>query len=1059
MTGSQNVGERTGRLLSFMVLATPLVVARGFLFPFIIPKAFYFQALVTVALVLLALGWLHVAPQNVRTDISRAARDPFLQAFLAFTALEFLAGALGEAPSRSLLGTLERRWGAQTWAAFAGFYLLLRVWLDDEGWRRALQAAAAVALAVALYGIVGAWPGQPEPVGWSRISSTLGNPGYLAPYLTQTAVLTCYLALRSGAIWRWFWFAAAAVQATAVLLAGTRAVVVGAGVAALALTVAWVVNGSSSRLRWGAATGFAVLAGIGLIGLLSSGEGHPGVISWSDRLLSALSTETGSARFRLVTWGATLDAVWEAPLLGVGPENFHLVWSRHFNPAMYHLSTSPALDRAHNVLVERATTTGLLGMVAYLAMWGALGWTLYQSWRRGRLSGLEASLLAFGVLSYAVYLLFWFEDHSSFLAFVVVAALVGHVASAGGSVEDGIGGAGVNEEGGAAGPSSPPQTISHGSSSDSFRLLRIGVPAVLLLIAGSLAWHNVRVLNTARNAWNGEHSSDAWDGVESFRAALAPGLPGSERILHPYLRRLTFLAGHGDGGAPEGPTPRMMAALATADSALTAWASRDPRNPWVYIQRFRYCGIRRDVMGRTKGRECAAESLRRAIELSPRQIHYRHWLANHHLSAGNPGRALNVLEEALQVYDSFGETYHYIARVRLQTGEMDEAVRQARIAISLGYGRQPAPFILELADLLVEDGRVGEAADLVESHLSLVYQKLERPDLETPPGRGFQPWDLPLASRLPLLHLRAERSEEAIRTAEFLAHRLGRKGDEPGNRHEARIRRFIDDVEAGRTGRWKGMQTVLDSGGEQAKGAETSNPEADPRVDGSIEVDETGVRLLPNPASDEELGANKTDERPGASSVGPGFRSSRLHDAGADGSSDGDRLDSGDRCCGLAEPAGDDRAPAGRVGVPGKVVPGEDAGDHPSRRRADSDQRARRADTDSSRRPPRQSDQPPGRTFPGGLSPPAAVHAAIQQPWPGGTGQPLSVPWTTGGPDRQQLLGTAADRAVHGPLSRGSAALFSRGMHRLRRSTHREKAKTLCANTVTQGRHLALQYG
>lgn len=817
-------------VLLLLALAGPLVFARGIVFPFVVPKAFFVQALVALALVLLAAD---VLPGREGAPASRLRgvlprRDPFLWALLAFVLLALVSGLLGESPPRSLLGTLERRWGVLTWASFVGLYLLLRLHLDGDGWKRALRVAVAVATAASLYGLAraaGVWPGQPAPAGWGRISATLGNPGYLASYLALSASLTAYLALRaSSGGGRGLCFAALAVQAAALVLTGTRALVLGAGVALVVLAGAWLVLASDRRVRWAAAGGMAALAAAGAAAYLAAASGDPHVPGWWDRLLSALSPEADSVRSRLVVWKAALGAMHEAPLLGAGPENFDLVWSRHFDPEIYNVGGRTVFDRAHNVVVGTAATTGLLGLAAYLAAWAAVGWSAIRAWRREALSGPEASVLAFGASAYFGYLLLWFEDHSSFLAFVLLAGLVGHLAAGGdppgaeASAGRGDGGSGPpdrrsGDPGRQSGAQSDPAAgrgpgEPDGPPSGLPATVRFGVPALLLALAGALAWHNVRTLDAARNAWNGEYSMDAWEGVEPYRAALARGLPGSEPILQAYLRRLAFLASHGDEGSPEGPSPRMEEAIAAADRALEGWEGRDPENPWVHVHRSRLCGLKENVFGDGTGRACARRALERAVELSPRQIRYRHWLAEHHLSAGDPDRALAVLDEALAVYGSFGETYYYRARVHWRVGDLEEAVRQSRLATSLGWGGQPSIFVQQLAGRLSSEGRPGEAARLVEDHLALRYAELRHPGRGTAPGKGFRPWDLQLAGRLPVYHLRAGHPDDAVRTAEFVAQRLPRSEDQEERRE--RVRRFVEDVRAGRTAAWKGAESVVE---------------------------------------------------------------------------------------------------------------------------------------------------------------------------------------------------------------------------------------------------------
>lgn len=786
------------------------------MFPFVVPKAFFIQALTALAFSLLAVAFASEENLIGTTELLTPRRDPVVWALATFAVASALSAVFGASPARGLLGTIERRWGALTWVSFLGYYVLLRLYMGGRFWRLALRIVVAVATAVALYGLLragGLWPGQQEAVGWARIASTLGNPGYLGACMVLSVALTGYLLVRSeGLAWRALYGTAALVQVSALLGSGTRAAVVGMAVATAVLAALWLAAGGGTKSRRFIAAGTLAIVGAAAT-LMATTSGDREILSWWDRLLTTISTETNSARFRLVAWGATIQELATNPFFGAGPETFEQVWSRHFDPVMYHVSSTSVLDRAHNVLVHVAITTGSLGLVAYLGIWAGLGRNLLRAWRGGALSGSAASALGFGAIAYFVYLLFWFEDHSSFLLFVVLAGVAGHAAST----------ADISDS-----------ETHHGKESGRLsatgsRVHRLAVPALLLSLATLLTWHNVRVLNAARNSWDGEYAMNAWEGAERYQQALAADLPGSEPILQAYLRRLTFLVGHGDSGSPEGPSPRMKEALAAAERAVDGWEAREPENPWVYIRRSRLCSLKEDVYRDGRGRACAREELERAVELSPRRIRYRHWLADHHLSAGDPERALRVLDDALEVYGSFGETYFYRARVHWSTGDRESAVRQSRLATSLGWGGQPSPFVQELAAWLTDEGRPSEAAELAQGHLGLRYAKLRHPNLETEPGQGFQPWDLALAGRLPILHLRAGDPDEAIRAAEFVAHRLASGGDDEGRRE--RIERFIEDVEAGNPFRWTDETSVVDAdppGDGDSRPTPTGGPGGDP---------------------------------------------------------------------------------------------------------------------------------------------------------------------------------------------------------------------------------------
>src|SRR6185437_12185530 len=93
-------------------------------------------------------------------------------------------------------------------------------------------------------------------------------------------------------------------------------------------------------------------------------------------LLRLASTNpAGSDESRTMQWRAAIEAFKDRPLLGYGLENHHLAWSAHFDPDIQRVDTE-IFDRTHNQFLEVLATTGIVGSVAFLAIWLAIGTTL-----------------------------------------------------------------------------------------------------------------------------------------------------------------------------------------------------------------------------------------------------------------------------------------------------------------------------------------------------------------------------------------------------------------------------------------------------------------------------------------------------------------------------------------------------------------------------------------------------------------------------------------------------------------------------------------------------------
>jgi O-antigen ligase len=87
------------------------------------------------------------------------------------------------------------------------------------------------------------------------------------------------------------------------------------------------------------------------------------------RFLTISVTEQ-SFQTRFWTWNSAWEGFKERPILGWGPENFSAVFDRHFDIRHYTpgKSSETWFDRAHSVIFDYLTETGILGLLAYIAM-------------------------------------------------------------------------------------------------------------------------------------------------------------------------------------------------------------------------------------------------------------------------------------------------------------------------------------------------------------------------------------------------------------------------------------------------------------------------------------------------------------------------------------------------------------------------------------------------------------------------------------------------------------------------------------------------------------------
>ncbi|MDO8559544.1 MAG: O-antigen ligase family protein [bacterium] len=144
--------------------------------------------------------------------------------------------------------------------------------------------------------------------------------------------------------------------------------------------------------------------------------------------LASISLEDVTSQSRLDTWRASWQGWTQEPvrfIIGYGLENYSQVFNAHFPARIFKdLGSQIWFDRAHNIILDTAVTTGLLGLAGFLTMFVVAGWWLARYVRRSN-DLFGATLLGATLLGYLVQNMFVFDTLESFLLLhLVLAAIV-----------------------------------------------------------------------------------------------------------------------------------------------------------------------------------------------------------------------------------------------------------------------------------------------------------------------------------------------------------------------------------------------------------------------------------------------------------------------------------------------------------------------------------------------------------------------------------------------------------------------------------------------------------
>ncbi|MDE1941064.1 MAG: O-antigen ligase family protein [Patescibacteria group bacterium] len=166
--------------------------------------------------------------------------------------------------------------------------------------------------------------------------------------------------------------------------------------------------------------GLAILALLFLIGGAFALEKNASFVQNNDVLnrLASISLTDASGQARQYIWPMAVKGALRRPILGWGQENFNYIFNSDYNPAMW--SQEQWFDRAHNVFLDWLVNAGVVGLLAYLALYVLF---LRAVWKSS-LSIAEKSVLTGLLAGYFVHNVFVFDNLASYALFFAALAFV-----------------------------------------------------------------------------------------------------------------------------------------------------------------------------------------------------------------------------------------------------------------------------------------------------------------------------------------------------------------------------------------------------------------------------------------------------------------------------------------------------------------------------------------------------------------------------------------------------------------------------------------------------------
>jgi O-antigen ligase len=269
--------------------------------------------------------------------------------------------------------------------------------------------------------------------GIARPGSFTGNPTFLAGYLlfSVTSALVLISEVKN-IFWKYFSVFTIFFSILGIFIAQTRGTILGLGLGIIVALIYSVIKGKGINYKIFNLRKVSVT--LLCLGIIFSGifivtrknevwQKVPGLSRLA--VTSVVNTEDASTPVRLYLYKSSISSInpmqnsWGKLLIGWGPDNFTIAESLNYDPALYDIEPNWH-DRAHNKFLDVLVMTGLLGLLAYIAIWIFL---FRYILKKKEFSLTSVGLLAFAT-SYLTHLMFVFDQISTSIPFFMMLAFV-----------------------------------------------------------------------------------------------------------------------------------------------------------------------------------------------------------------------------------------------------------------------------------------------------------------------------------------------------------------------------------------------------------------------------------------------------------------------------------------------------------------------------------------------------------------------------------------------------------------------------------------------------------
>lgn len=642
----------------FIIPFLVLVVSGSLFFPYITLKNFLFRIIVEIIVAswigLLIIDFKKYWPKwNVISIV-----------LSIFVAILFLSAIFGVDFRHSFWSNFERMEGVITYLhLLALFFVATGIFRTMRDWIIIFSLSVAASVLVAFYGLL-EYLGQVETFAdGSRIISTLGNPLYVAVYLSFHLFLIAFLWFQSRAkILKWTLGVLFVFELAMFILTGSRGGFIGimAGFGVVLLLWLFFTKNKKQKLILGAI--IIVIASVPLVLNVfqdtSFIKGNPVLSRFSN---ISLAEQTVQSRFTI--WSMALESFSQRPILGWGVGNFIVPYAKNYDVRMF--GNEPWFDRTHNVPLEWLSQAGIFGFLSYASIFIAILWVLIYSVRQKKLHKNLAFIFVGMFVAYLVQMLFVFDTLPTYLMLILLLGFF-YTLSLSGS-----------------------RTITQTQRLSTFGI--IGIVTAFLVVGLLIFVINVRPLRAAGTLIDSFHSlrqGQTAKAEKEFQKALllSKGTVGTNEIREHITRTATSMISQ--SRTLENSQLKSLYALAIEEMEKEVSGRDKNLNIKNHILLAQLYGLRGFIL---QDREDLAKSVnkyRSILDFAPDYVPVWPLWAEVLLQSGNVSEALSSakkLTDTLKKIDRYNEALYILPVMYVVTEQYDEAYKEL-LRLSIFWG-------------------------------------------------------------------------------------------------------------------------------------------------------------------------------------------------------------------------------------------------------------------------------------------------------------------------------------------------------------------------------------